>query len=403
MALPLEGIKVLDLSQFLSGPRCTQLLADFGAEVVKLEPPIGEAMRLLMLPVKGMDRSLSNWNRNKKGITLDIRHPKGKELFLKLVPHFDVLVENLAPKTLDKLGVGYDQLSKIHPQLIYCSISGFGREGPKSERVAFDLIAQATAGILSAMGIPDRVHPVFFGDLVSGAYAAFAILVALFHRQRTGEGQLIDVSMQDVMYFHNFLAIDKRSVEQGKLKEPLEKAMGGTFTDFFQGRKGAPFWNIYQARDGYIAIVFLTDAQWKRICGIIGHPELAEDPRFANVILRVKHREEYRHYFQEWVEKYTVAEVEKILVENRIPCGIVANAEQVNKDPHLIARGMITWCQDPIYGKVAVPGIPIKLSRSPGEIQRSAPHLGEHNQEIFQKYLGLNEKDLEELKKEKII
>ena len=269
--------------------------------------------------------------------------------------------------------------------------------------MAFDLIAQATAGILSAMGIPDRVHPVFIGDLVSGAYAAYAILLALRWRDKTGEGQFIDVSMQDVLYFHNFLAIDKRSVDEGGLREDLQKAMGGTFTDFFQGRKGAPFWSIYQAKDGYIAVVFLTDAQWKRICNIIGHPELADDPKFANVILRVKHREEYRHYFEEWMKERTVEEIEKILVENRIPCGPVADADMVNNDPHLITRGMISWCEDPVYGKVAVPGIPIKLSRSPGKIIRSGPHLGEHNEEIYGKYLGLSPEDLKELKSQGII
>jgi len=399
----LEGIKVLDLSQFLSGPRCTTLLADFGAEVIKLEPPLGEGMRWLMAPVPGLDRSLSNWNRSKKGITLEIRHPRGKEILLKLVPHFDVLVENLAPGTLEKLGLGYEDLAKIHPKLIFCSITGFGRSGPKSDRVAFDVIAQATSGILSAMGIPDRVHPVFFGDLVSGAYAAYAILLALMAREKTGQGQLIDISMQDVLYFHNFLALDRRAIELEELKESLRKAVDGTFTDFFTGDRSVPFWSIYQAKDGNIAIVFLTDAQWKRICQIIGKPKMADDPRFTNVILRTKNREEYRADITEWMKKHSLDEIEKILVENRIPCGRVVRAEEVNQDPHLIARGMISFCEDPVYGRVPIPGIPIKLSRTPGEIKRSAPRLGEHNPEVYGKYLGLTEKDLAELKKQGVI
>jgi len=399
----LDGIKVLDLSQFLSGPRCTEMLADFGAEVVKLEPPVGEGMRWLMAPVPGLDRSMSNWNRSKKGITLEIRHPKGKEILLKLARHFDVLVENLAPGTLEKLGLGYEDLARIHPGLIFCSITGFGRTGPNSERVAFDIIAQATSGILWSLGIPDRVHSVFIGDLVSGAYAAYAVLLALMARQRSGQGQLIDVSMQDVLYFHNYRALQLRSVAE--VEESLHEAVGGTFDDFFSGdkTKSVPFWSIYQATDGNIAVVFLTDAQWKKVCRIIGKPELADDARFANVILRTKNREEYRQDIIDWMSRQKLEEIERILVENRIPCGRVAKTEEVNQDPHLEARGMTSWCQDPVYGKVPTPGIPIKLSQSPGEIKRSAPRLGEHNLEVYGQYLGLTEKDLAEMKKEGVI
>ncbi len=399
----LDGVKVLDLSQFLSGPRCTEMLADFGAEVVKLEPPLGEGMRWLMSPVPGLDRSMSNWHRSKKGITLEIRNPKGRELFLKLVKHFDVLVENLAPGAMEKAGLSYAELAKIHPRLIFCSISGFGRTGPNSERVAFDIIAQATSGILWSLGIPDRVHSVFIGDLVSGAYAAYAVLLAMLDRIRTGQGQLIDVSMQDVLYFHNYRAMQLRSVAE--VEATLHEAVGGTFDDFFSGdkKKSVPFWSIYQAQGGNIAVVFLTDAQWKKVCKIIGKPELADDPRFSNVILRTKNREDYRQYIIDWVSRHKLDQVEKILVENRIPCGRVAKTEEVNLDPHLKEREMLSWCEDPVYGKVPTPGIPIKMSQTPGEIKRSAPRLGEHNLEVYGKYLGLTEKDLAELKKEGVI
>lgn len=399
----LKGIKVLDLSQFLSGPRCTQLLADFGAEVVKLEPPLGEGMRWLMAPVPGLDRSLSNWHRSKRDITLEIRSPKGQELLKKLVPHFDVLVENLAPGAMDKCGVGYETLSRLNQGLIFCSITGFGKTGPKAGRVAFDVIAQATSGILHAMGIPDRVHPVFIGDLVSGAYGALAIMLALRHRDKTGEGQFIDVSMQDVCYFHNYRAINKRSTEA--IEDKLTAAVGGTFDDFFSGdrTKAVPFWNIYQAKDGHIAIVFLTDGQWKKVCRIMGRPELADDPRYANIIARTKNREDYRKFVTDWMSSHTVSEIEKILVENRIPCGPVATTEQVNQDKHLEARGMTGWVEDPVYGKVPTPGIPFKMSKSPGEIKAPAPRLGEHNQEVYGKLLGLSPAELDALKKEGVI
>ncbi len=399
----LEGIKVLDLSQFLSGPRCTEMLADYGAEVVKLEPPLGEGMRWLMAPVPGLDRGMSNWNRSKKGITLEVRKPRGKEIFLNLVKHFDVLVENLAPGAMAKAGIGYQDLAAIHPGLIFCSITGFGHTGPNADRVAFDIIAQATSGILWGLGIPDRVHSIFFGDLVSGSYAAYGVLLALLDRQRTGKGQLIDVSMQDVLYFQNYRALQQRSTAE--VEHTLSEAVGGTFDDFFSGdkKKAVPFWNIYQTQDGNIAVVFLTDAQWKKVCAIIGHPELADDPRFSNVIQRTKNREDYRQYIIDWMSAHTRDEIEKVLVENRIPCGKVARTEEVNADPHLMARDMIKWTEDPVYGKVPTPGLPIKMSANPGEITRSAPRLGEHNLEVYEKYLGFTEKDLAELKKEGVI
>ena len=399
----LKGIKVLDLSQFLSGPRCTQILCDFGAEVVKLEPPLGEGMRWLMAPVPGLDRSLSNWHRGKKDITLEIRNPKGQEMLKKMIPQFDILVENLAPGAMDRCGLGYDDLSKINKGLIYTTITGFGKTGPKSDRVAFDIIAQATSGVLYAMGIPDKVHPVFIGDLVSGAYASIAVLMALRHRDKTGEGQFIDVSMQDVCYLQNYRAMNKRATEA--IEGALHSAVGGTFDDFFSGdrSKAVPFWFIYKAKDGHIATVFLTDAQWKKICAIVGRPDLASDPKYANIIARTKNREDYRQVMIDWMALHTVAEIEKILVENKIPCGPVATTEQVNEDPHLKERGTLAFVDDPTYGKVPIPGLPFKLSKTPGAITTSAPRLGQHNAEVYGQMLGLKKEDLDALKKEGVI
>jgi CoA:oxalate CoA-transferase len=397
----LEGIKVLDLSQFLSGPRCTEMLCDFGAEVIKLEPPSGETMRLWMNLVPGQDRAMTIWHRSKKAITLNLKHPKGVEIFRKLVPHFDVLVENLAPGTLDNAGVGYDDLAKVHPGLIYCSISGFGREGPLSHRLAFDLIAQATGGIMHSLRLPDRPPGVFFGDLVSGAYAAFAILAALRYREATGKGQLIDVPMQDVMYFHDFQSMQMRSIEpvRGKVKE----ALGGDFMDLFGSEEGMPFWNSYRAKDGYIAVVFLTDRQWGIMSDLIGKPELKTDPRFAHLFARIANRAEVQEVVRDWMETKTIKELDKILDEHRIPCGIVADADMVNSDPSLKAHGMLTTAQDREYGEVACPGIPVKMSASPGKITSSAPRLGEHNIEIYSQYLDLDADEVERLKKDGVI
>jgi CoA:oxalate CoA-transferase len=401
MEQALSGIKVLDLSQFLSGPRCTEMLCDFGAEVVKVEPPVGETMRLWMNLVEGQDRAMTVWHRSKKAVTLNLKHEKGVEMLKRLVPHFDVLVENLAPGTLDKAGVGWDELRKIHPGLIYCSISGFGREGPLSHRLAFDLIAQATGGIMHSLQLPHRPPGVFFGDLVSGAYAAFAILAALRWRDATGEGQIIDVPMQDVMYFHDFQSMQMRAIEP--VKDKVKDALGGDFLELFGSDEGMPFWNSYKAKDGYIAVVFLTDRQWGIMADLIGRPELKTDPRFSNLFARIANRDEVQEVVREWMETKTVAELDKILDEHRIPCGIVATADMVNQDDSLKAHDMLTSAPDTEYGEIASPGIPVKMSASPGRITSSAPRLGQHNLEIYSKYLKLDAKDLEELKKEGVI
>jgi len=401
MRYPLEGIKVLDLSQFLSGPRCTQLLADLGAEVVKLEGPAGETMRLWMKLIPGQEKSFSNWHRSKQGVTLNLKHPEGVSLFKQLVLHFDVLVENLAPGALEEMGAGWEVLHRLHPGLVYCSISGFGRNAPLSHRPAFDLIAQATAGIMAAQNAVSRSPGVFFGDLVSGAYAAVGILAALRWREFSGEGQLVDISMQDVMYFHNFRSLQARSTKGEE--SALAAALGGSFNDLFTSEEGLPFWRPYPARDGYIAVVFLTDKQWKTMADLIGRPELKDDPRFSNFVTRVKNREAVRKVLADWMKQKSVREIEALLDKNKIPCGVVLSCDEVNEDQNLMARNMITFVEDDDGEKIPTPGIPIRLTASPGALRSPAPRLGEHNSEVLGKLLGLSEKELQQLKAKGVV
>jgi crotonobetainyl-CoA:carnitine CoA-transferase CaiB-like acyl-CoA transferase len=395
MSGALKGIKVLDLSMFLSGPRTSQLLADFGAEVVKVEPPEGETMRLWMMMVPHMKDAMTHWHRNKKCISLNIRNPEGAELLRKLVKEFDVLLENLAPGTLDKLGLSYDDLIKINPGLIYCSISGFGKDAPYSHRVAFDIIAQATGGIMSSMGLEHRPPGVFFGDLVSGAYAAIGILTALRHRDKTGEGQLVDISMQDVMYFHNFAAIESRMKKDYELQEGEREI---NIVKLLAGEEGTPMWRSYKAKDGYVAMVFLTDRQWKAMCDIMGHPEYKDDPRFSDIIQRVRNGDQVEGIINEYMKDKSADEIENALDKARIPCGQVRDVIAVNEDPNLIARGMIDEIEHADGHKIPLPGIPFKLSKSPGKVTSICPDVGEDNVEIFKKYLGLNEEDIHQLK-----
>jgi len=400
MSMPFDGIKVLDFSMFLSGPRASQILADFGAEVIKVEPPGGETMRMWMMLIPDQEESMTHWHRGKKSISLDIRKPDGAAMAKKLAAHFDVLIENLAPGTMEKCGLGYHDLKPLNPRLIYCSISGFGKDSPFSHRVAFDIIAQATGGIMSAQRMEHRSPGVFFGDLVSGAYAGIGILAALRHRDRTGQGQLVDISMQDVMYFHNFRAFQ---VRMQKDADKIKEAIGGTFEDLFTGEQGLPFWRPYKAKDGYVAVVFLTDRQWQEMCEIIGKPEFKTDPRFGNLIERVKNRELIRETLNAWMETKNAAEIEKVLDEHRIPCGRVLDTHQVNEDLNLKARGMIAEVVAEDGHAIPLPGIPIKLSESPGRITRPGPQVGEHNAEIYGKYLGLGPDDLDRLKKQGVI
>ncbi|MFA4974839.1 MAG: CaiB/BaiF CoA-transferase family protein [bacterium] len=213
----LEGIKVLDLSQFLSGPRCSQLLALKGADVVKVESPLGETMRLLTRFMNA-ERMMGTLHQNKRAIVVDLKKKEGVELLKRLARRSDVLVENFAPGLMKKLGLDYEDLKESNPRLVYVSITGFGRTGPLSGRTAFDIIAQASSGIMAAYKMEGRTPKVYFGDLVSGAYAALGAVEALFHRERTGRGQLVDVSMQDVMYFQNFSCFSDRALEPVKDK-----------------------------------------------------------------------------------------------------------------------------------------------------------------------------------------
>ena len=245
MKKALEGVRVLDLSQFLSGPRAAQLLAEMGAEVIKVESPVGETMRMLAMLIPGAERVFAIINRNKKGLVINFRTEKGIELFKELVKKSDVLVENFAPGTMAKMGLSYDKLKDLNPRLIYAVITGFGLTGPWAGRTAFDIIAQATGGIMHANRQDDRPPSVFFGDMVSGAYCAVGILGALFWREKSGIGQLIDISMQDVMYAHNYQALSDRALEpvEASLTATLGRNIISLMTDY---ESPLAFWNSYK-------------------------------------------------------------------------------------------------------------------------------------------------------------
>jgi len=398
--LPLKGIKVLDISQFLSGPWTTVLLGDMGAEVIKLEPKVGEAMRLYTYMNSSLDAMLSLLHRNKKGITLDIRSEKGKEVFKDLIKKVDVLIENFTSGVMEKLGLGYDVLKEINPQLIYTSISGFGRSGPYHNKPAFDIIAQATSGIMYVAERVDKQPVLFFADTVAGIFGALGTVVALYFRNQTGKGQLVDISMQDVMYAINNQAVIKRLFDDIFTEDEIV-SMGIKGQDATNIK--LPLYNSYPTKDGYIAIVAITDRQVRRLLKIMGKETLARKKEFRNIINRFKNIDIIDKTVSEWTKNKTTDELVKLLDSVHIPNGPVYNLEQVNKDPQLEARNMFYAVDHKKFGKIKIPGVIIKMSESPGSIRTPAPQLGEYNDEIYSDFLGYDNEKIKKLKKEGII
>jgi CoA:oxalate CoA-transferase len=401
----LGGIRVLDLSQFLSGPRAAQILAEHGADVIKIErPPIGETSRLIALPFDA-EATLSFVNVNKRGLKLDLKSDEGKKIFLKLVERSDVVIENLSPGTMEKMGLGYENLIKINPKLVYARISGFGSTGQRMNELAFDLIAQATAGIMDAYSMEDKPPGIFFADLVSGAYCALGIMLALWNREKSGRGQKVDISMQDVMYYHNQQALWSQALGKSK-KEEIEGYVRRPFEKIITDPENpTPFWNSYKVSDGYVVIVALTDRQWEGLMRAIGREELLRDERFSSLIERVKleNSRDAVMMIERWTSNKSAEEVMDNLKRHGVPCGRVHNAESLEKDEQLIDRGMIAKVMHPRLGEIRVAGIPIKLSETPGEIESPCPDIGQHSEEILREVLKMSDEEIKRLREEEII
>ncbi len=397
----LEGIKVVDVTQFISGSRCTQILADMGAEVVKVEPPQGDTLRMIFKMTPGVERNYSVFNRNKYGIAVNMHEPQGREIVLRLATISDIFVHNLIPGSLEKQGLGYEDIKLLKEDIIYAGISGFGAAGTTPERAAFDIIAQATGGQFwnnqDTFLMPDN----FWGDLVTGAYAAISILLAVIHRMRTGRGQYIDISMQDVMYYNNYRAMMDKAL--GPIIAEVEKDLGRKPRDVLNSSDRMPFYGFFKAKDGKVAIVSLTARQWKDLAEIVGRPEMASDPRFSNILVQIQNHEEAVRLIEEWTAAHTSKEIISILERKRIPCGIAYTAAQVNNDENLKQREMFHKVHHEKYGDIDVPGFPFKFSETSGSIRIPAPGLGEHTRFILEQWLGYASDEVQELYKGGII
>ncbi|MHA1266362.1 MAG: CaiB/BaiF CoA transferase family protein [Candidatus Helarchaeota archaeon] len=386
-----EGIRVLDLSQFISGPWGSTFLADQGAEVIKVEPPgFGEALRMFVFFEKQIAPLFSILNRNKKSITLNLRVAQGQAILKELVKQADVLLENFTPGTMEKWNVGYNILKEINPRLIYAAISGFGQTGPYRNRTAFDIIAQATSGVVSAMGF-DGPPGIPIADYSAGHLIALGISQALYWREKSGEGQFIDLSMQDMMYAINI------------------RAQTREFIDFTKGHDYSsrilPTYNLYPSKDGqHVAIVSITEKQFKRLMTVIGRPELVRDKRLKNPIKRFDNVEFLDEVITAWTTTKTRDEIVKILEQERIPCGPVVTVDEVRSHPQLEARGMFfRGFQFEGVKQATLPAPPLKFSKTQGSIETKGPDLGAHNSEIYKNLLGYSAEKLKSLKKQGII
>ena len=393
--LPLEGIVVLDCSQVMAGPFCTLLLADMGADVIKVEKPQGgdETRRMGPPFINGWSAAFLAINRNKRGICLDLRAEEGRTVFKRLVERADVVVENFRPGAMDRLGLGYQELGKLKPSLIYCSISGFGQTGPYRERGGFDLVAQGMSGLMSVTGIPDG-PPVKVGvpitDLTAGMYGAYGVLSAYIHRLRTGEGQLVDTSLLEAGMAYTFW---ESSVyfATGEVPGPLGSAH----------RLAAPY-QALRTKDGHVTIGAATQSTWEALCRAIGREELLDDPRFATSGHRKGLEKELAGLLEQTFGMETTHHWLKLLDAAGVPAGPINNLEQAYSDPHVRAREMLVELTDPDLGTLKNIGIPVKLSRTPGRIRHRAPSLGEHTGEVLLE-AGYTDEDVARLREAGVV
>jgi formyl-CoA transferase len=374
---PLSGIRVLEATTTWAGPMCGCILADFGADVVKVEHPGGEIARRAPPFLPGTDPPVSfmhaTVNRNKRSLALDLRQPRGLDVFLRLAERSDVLVENFRPGTLEGWGAGYDAVHQRRPDVIYVSISGYGQFGPGSERMGYDPLAQAESGFLSLNGSPDGEpvkSPTFLADDLAGLHAALAALAALRHRDSSGEGQRIDVSLLDSLWFQStgYLTLGALGIELPRL--------GNEF------RIAAPA-NTYHCRDGRIMAGVLLDSHWRRLAQLLGRAELADDPRYATTPARLERRREVDRLLADWAGDRNTQEAVDQLREAGLPAAPVRSYADAARDPLVAARDMLQPTKQPGGPAAPVTGPVAKLSRTPTRVRSAAPGLGQHTEEVL--------------------
>lgn len=396
-ARPLDGVRVIDLATVIAGPHCATLLAEFGADVIKVElPGVGDSLRKFWPQHNGTALIWRVEARNKRCITLDMRKSKGQEIVKKLVGISDVVVENFRPGTLERWNLGYEQLKEINPGLVMVRVTGYGQFGPYKDKPGFGRIAAAYGGLSNLAGYPDR-PPVIpatasIPDYLTGVYGALGAMMALHHRDRTGQGQYVDIALYEPV-LRILEEVPAAFHKIGLVRERL-----GT------GSVNAVPHNHYTTRDGrHVAVACTNDTMFRRLVGAMGRPELADDPRFCSNAQRVAHREETDAMVQEWIGSYTAKEGMEILEANEVPNGLLYSVEDMFQDPQYQARENIISVDDPVEGEIKMCSVVPRLSLTPGRVESTGPEMGAHNQEVYCDLLGYSPEELAQMKADGIV
>lgn len=388
----LEGIKVLDLTRVLAGPFCTMMLADLGAEVIKIEiPGKGDDTRQYPPFIESESGYFMNLNRNKKSITLDLKKPEGKEVFKDLLKKVDVIIENFRPVTMEHLGLGYENLKEINPKIIYVSISGFGHFGRYKDRPGYDIIGQAMGGLMSVTGWPDS-PPTRTGtaiaDILAALNATIGILAALRYRDISGEGQKVDVALVD-----SVVSAMETLTQIYIIEKRVPKREGNRYEFIYP-------YDSFKAKDGWFVLGVGNDNIWKRFCKFIGKEYLSDDKRFNINANRVKNHLEIKKIVEEWSSDKEVDTIVSQLLPEKVPCAPIYSVDQVVNNPHIAKDREMFWeVEHPVVGKIKIGGNPIKLSKTPPSIRKAPPILGEDTESVLKDILSYSKEKIDKLKK----
>jgi CoA:oxalate CoA-transferase len=384
----LDGFKALDFTQFVAGPTVTKLMTEMGAEVIKVElTPGGDRSRGMPYMKEGRSGYFVQQNRGKLSLCVDARNPAGKAILSELIPKVDIVVENFAPGVIARMGFGYDNVRKLNPKIIMCSVSTFGQEGPLANDPGYDFIGQAYAGVTSLSGEEGGPHypPMLaIGDVSTGVHALAAIACALLHRDRTGEGQYLDISLLDAYFHYHDVGVQALSASHGEMKP---KRTGLHYPVLCPA-------GMFKAKGGYIFVFAWLDHHWAKLCELMGRPELAKDPRFIDNPTRSANRKDVIEVIEKWLAA---------LREARIPSAPVLTLEKAMNHPHLRERQTVQPIHDRVLGEMEVPGFPMRFSAFPQRLELDAPFLGEHNEKILAEYLGYSKEQIARLGREGVI
>ncbi len=389
----LSDLRVLDFTRALAGPSCTRMLAEMGADVIKVESaPRGDMVRGISVFEKERSLYFIQQNLGKKSLCVNIRDPKSLEIIKELVAEMDVVVENFKPGVIAQMGLGYEELKKIKPDIILCSISALGQKGPLSTKPGYDYIAQAYSGVTSMIGDPAEapyLPLVGMGDVSTGVHGALAVVSALRYRDRTGEGQHLDIGLLDVYYHYHEVNVHQYSGTQGKMN-PTRAGRHLTYV--------CPA-GIFRAKGGSLVIMSFLH-HWKDLCAAMEKPELVEHERYGNDALRLEHRDEVVQIIEDWLQA-TFPDVESAVAHMEqfgVPVAPVLSVAETTQHPHLRERGTVRTIDDPIVGEFDIPGMPLRFSRFPDDLPLKAPTLGQHNEEILTAYLKRSPEEVQQLR-----